>query len=95
MVSHCPRCLGCFNIKFSHNPHLKPFKVASIQIANVSNMIRKMSTRSDSLLTGFPPVTSFILEELPVWFLTWVKPSDSFHADNASSMVFSSNQPTD
>ena len=39
--------------------HLKPFNVASIHIANVSNMIRKMSTRSDSLLTGFSPVTSF------------------------------------
>ena len=39
--------------------HLKPFNVASIQIANVSNMIRKISTRSGSLLTIFSPVTSF------------------------------------
>jgi len=39
--------------------HLKPFNVASIHTANVSNMIIIMSTRSDSLLTGFSPVTSF------------------------------------
>ena len=39
--------------------HLKPFNVASIHTANVSNMIIIMSTRSDSLLTEFSPVTSF------------------------------------
>ena len=44
--------------------HLKPFNVASIHTANVSNMIIIMSTRSDSLLTGFSPVTSFYTEDI-------------------------------
>ena len=39
--------------------HLKPFNVASIHIANVSNMIINTSTRSGSLLNGFSTVTSF------------------------------------
>ena len=53
--------------------HLKPFNIASIHIANVSNMCRNMSTRSDSLLTGFSPVTVFILETFPVWFCYWTR----------------------
>ena len=42
--------------------HLKPFNVASIHIANVSNMIINTSTRSGSLLNGFSPATSFHTE---------------------------------
>ena len=67
--------------------HLKPFNVASIHIANVSNMIRKMSTRSDSLLTGFSPVTSFLTAvECSDRFLTTNVWSDSFHTVNVYSI---------
>ena len=58
--------------------HLKPFNVASIHTANVSSMIRKMSTRSDSFLTGDIPSDQF----------SHLKPFNvaSIHIANVSNM---------